>query len=159
MQSAPVDLGSVMRQKFVFSVIPMTVLALILGAVTNHLLDADRFTSWISVASLLVIAWALSAMGIGFGALFPMFEVENIHQIESSLGGFVYMTAALAYVGATITVLSWPVQMHFQERFGRRGAWDWRAVGLCAASWLLLNAAAFVIPWWLGRRSLERYEA
>ncbi len=158
LKAAPLGLGDVMRQKFLFSALPMTALALVLGLTTNRILDADRFTSWLSIASLLVIAWALCAMGVGFGALFPMFNVENIHQVESSLGGFVYMAVSLGYIGATVTILSWPMHMHFQERFGKAGAWDWTAAAASLGLWLALNAAAFMAPWRLGRRALERYE-
>jgi len=158
-KAAPVGLGALMRQKFLFSAVPMTGLALVLGLVTNRLLEADPFAARLSIVSLLVITWALCAMGIGFGALFPMFEVENIHQIESSLGGFVYMASSLFYVAATITILSWPMNMHFQERFGNPSAWNWGLAGWCGGAWLLLNAAAFLLPWALGRRALESYEA
>jgi ABC-2 type transport system permease protein len=156
---APVSLGSVMRQKFLFSALPMTALALLLGAVTSRLLHADPFVSWVSAASLVLITWVVCAMGIGFGALFPMFDVENIHQIESSLGGFVYMAASLFYIGAMITILSWPVRMHFEERFGRLGAWHWSVAGACAVLLAALNAVAAAVPWLLGRRALESFEA
>lgn len=157
-RSAPVSIDDLMRQKFLFSAIPMTALALILSVSTNYLLEADRFTAIVSTASLLVISWAICSMGIGFGALFPMFTVENIHQIESSLGGFVYMAASLFYIGANIVVLSWPMQMHFQERFGRAHSWDWGVAGGCAAAWLALNAFALAAPWLAGRRALESHE-
>ena len=120
-RAAPVELETVMRQKFFFSAVPMTIIAAILGLMTNFLLDADPFTSVVSLASLLVITWTLVAMGVGFGALFPMFRVENIHQIESSLGGFVYMAASLGYIGAVVMILSWPVQMHFRNASKSRG--------------------------------------
>ncbi|MBI5241774.1 MAG: hypothetical protein HY926_14980 [Elusimicrobia bacterium] len=158
LRSSPVTTGAIMRQKLLFSVIPMTGIALVLGLATNHLLGADRFSAWLSALSLLLITWAVAAMGIGFGALFPMFNVENIHQIESSLGGFVYMASSLGYIAATIMILAWPMQMHFQERFGRAHAWRWEIVASCAVFFVVLNAAAFVVPWTLGKRTLERYE-
>lgn len=156
--SAPVALSSVMKQKFLFSAVPMLTMALVLGLVTNFLLGADAFTSYFSLGALLTITTALVSMGIGFGALFPMFNVENIHQVESSLGGFVYMAASLGYIGLSIMILSWPVRMHFAERFGQVGAWNWDVVWICAAAFALLNAAALIIPWTMGRRALENYE-
>ncbi|MBI5883320.1 MAG: hypothetical protein HZB91_09480 [Elusimicrobia bacterium] len=157
-RSSPVSLPGLMRQKYLFSAIPMTLVALALGVMTNILLEADPFTSLLSLSTLLVMTWAIVAMGIGYGALFPMFNVENIHQIESSLGGFVYMTSSLAYVGFSIMILSWPMQMHFRERFGKVAAWDWRIAAVCAAAMVLLNGAAFLVPWAMGRRKLEAYE-
>lgn len=158
LRSSPVTTGAIMRQKLLFSIIPMTVIALVLGLSTNHILGADRFAAWLSALSLLLITWAVAVMGIGFGAHFPMFNVENIHQIESSLGGFVYMASSLGYIAASIMILAWPMQMHFAERFGRPNAWRPEIVASCAILLVVLNLAAFVIPWTLGKRTLERYE-
>jgi ABC-2 type transport system permease protein len=157
--SAPVKRSSILSSKFLFSAVPMTALALVLGIATNSLLGADRFTSWVSVIALIGIAWVLCSLGVGFGALFPMFTVENIHQIESSVGGFVYMAAALFYVGADILVLSWPMRMHFERSFGRAEAWRPGIVAGCAVAWLALNAGACILPWLAGQKALERLES
>ena len=157
LRSSPLAVSEIMRQKFLFAAMPTAVLALTLGVMTNAVLEADRFTSALTLAALLVTALAVSAMGTGFGALFPRFTVENIHQVESSLGGFVYMAACLFYVGATLATLAWPMQMHFAERFGA-GRWDGRVAAYAGLVWLLLNAVAFVLPWELGRRALEKHE-
>ncbi len=157
--SAPVSARRVMRQKALFSSVPMGALALILAGATNRLLHADAFVSWVSLTALFVVALALCAMGVGFGALFPMFHVENIHQIESSLGGFVYMAAALFYIGATIMILAWPMNMHFQARFGRADAWHPGLAALCFAVWAALSVFAMAGPWLAGLRALDKLEA
>jgi len=97
-------------------------------------------------------------MGIGFGALFPNFRAENVHQIESSAGGFIYMAFALGYIGATIAIEALPVQMHFFQRLGRVEAWNWPLLAACVSSMAALNLAAFFIPWKLGKRALEAHE-
>jgi ABC-2 type transport system permease protein len=158
-RSAPVTVSDLMRQKFIFSALPMTVLALVLSLVTNRLLDADPFTSWLSAVSLLLVALTLCAMGVGYGALFPMFTVENIHQIESSVGGFVYMAASLGYVGAVIVILSWPMQMHFQQRFGRPDAWKPELAAIAFVALIVVTAVSAAVPWFMGRRALEKHEA
>ncbi|HBL18314.1 MAG TPA: hypothetical protein DD417_16565 [Elusimicrobia bacterium] len=157
-RGAPLGIETLMLEKFVFSLAPMLVLSTVLVAVSNHLLGADRFISWLTLITIWLTTWTLAGMGVGFGAIFPRFHVENIHQIESSAGGFVYMACALAYVGATVAAEAWPVQMHFQERLGRLHAWDWRYAGLSVALLAVINLVAFVVPWVLGRRCLQRYE-
>lgn len=157
MRCAPIEIAMVMRQKFFFSAVPMVLLALLLGVMTNHILEADRFTAWLSLGALLTVGLGVTAMGVGFGALFPRFTIENIHQIESSLGGFVYMAACLSYVGLTIAVLAPPMHMHFAQRFAA-AVWDGRVAAVSAAGWLVLNAVAFVFPWQMGRRALENHE-
>lgn len=158
LRSAPVAVAQLMRAKFLFTAAPMLLVALVLGASTNAILDADRFTAWLSLGALLTVALAICAMGVGLGARFPRFNIENIHQIESSLGGFLYMAACLFYIGLTISVLALPMQMHFQVRFGNARAWDWRVAAAAAAAWLMLNVVAVTVPWALGRRALENHE-
>ena len=157
LRSAPIDVGGIMREKFIFSAVPIVLIATTLALMTNWILAADRFTSVLSVVALLTVGLAICAMGVGFGALFPNFNVENIHQIESSVGGFVFMAACLFYVGLTIAVLAAPMQMHFAVRFGT-GVWDSRVAAFSVTGWLLLNACAFIVPWTLGRRALENHE-
>ena len=157
LRSAPLDIGMVMRQKLAFSAVPILTIAATLALMTNWLLEADRFTSWLSFVALGTVGLAICMMGVGFGALFPNFTVENIHQIESSVGGFVYMAACLSYVGVTIAVLAAPMHMHFAERFGT-GVWSPRVALYSGAGWLILNLIACILPWQLGRRALENHE-
>jgi ABC-2 type transport system permease protein len=157
-RSSPLTVGQVMRQKFLFSLLPTLAVALILGLMTTSFIGADRFTTQLSVAALLGVGTVLCGMGIGLGALFPRFNVENIHQVESSLGGFVYMAGSLFYIGATLAILAWPMRMHFLAMMGNPGAWDATAAAVAGGTWALLSAGSVAVPWALGRRSLENYE-
>jgi ABC-2 type transport system permease protein len=158
LKSSPLTVGQIMRQKFLFSLMPTLAVALILGVMTTRFIGADAFTTRLSVAALLGVAVVLCGMGIGLGALFPRFTVENIHQVESSLGGFVYMAASLFYIGATLSVLAWPMRMHFTAMMGNPRSWDPGSALFAAALWTGLSALSFAVPWTLGRRALENHE-
>jgi ABC-2 type transport system permease protein len=158
LKSSPLTVGQIMRQKFLFSLAPTLAVALILGVMTTRFIGADRFTTAVSVAALLGVAVVLCGMGIGLGALFPRFTVENIHQIESSMGGFVYMAASLFYIGATLSILAWPMRMHFMAMMGNPGAWDPTAAAVAAGLWGAVSVFCLVTTWMLGRRSLENHE-
>ncbi|MBI3298229.1 MAG: hypothetical protein HYZ75_08705 [Elusimicrobia bacterium] len=157
-RAAPLSVSQLMGQKLAFCLPPTLAVGTALVAASNHLLGADRFVSVLTLGTIWLAAFTLSAMGVGFGALFPRFKVENIHQVESSAGGFVYMACALGFIGLTLAAEAWPVKMHFDARLGRANAWDWRAAGLSALMLLVVNAAAAGLPWVLGRRALEAYE-
>ena len=157
LRASPVSVASIMRQKLLFSAFPVVGLAATLAVMTNWILSADAFTWWTTLVALLTVGLAICSMGVGFGALFPRFTVENIHQIESSVGGFVYMAACLSYIGLTIALLAIPMQMHFAVRFGT-GAWDDGAAAFAVAGLVVLNAVAFTVPWSLGLRALENHE-
>jgi ABC-2 type transport system permease protein len=158
MKSLPVTTAAVMREKLLVSLVPSVVIGLVLIAVSNYLLNADRFVSILSACTIVTASVVISVMGIGLGATFPDFNVENIHQLESSYGGFLYMACSMGYLGLLVGVEAWPVQMHFAEHFGRANPWDMRAVALCAAVFFVLNLTALYVPWKIGLRSLERHE-
>lgn len=157
-KAAPLEIRDLMREKFLFTVIPTVLVAETLIFVSNRLLSADPFVMGLTLVTMFVSACTMCAMGIGFGALFPRFDVANIHQIESSAGGFAYMAASLAFLAATISIEAWPMQMHFRSGMGVPNAWNWNGVAACGGLLILLNAAAWVIPWKLGERTLSRYE-
>ncbi|HXT00605.1 MAG TPA: hypothetical protein VN915_08025 [Elusimicrobiota bacterium] len=158
LKASPLSVGQIMRQKFLFSLAPTLAVAATLGWMTTRFIGADRFTTWVSVAALAGVGVVLCGMGVGLGALFPRFNVENIHQIESSLGGFVYMAASLFYIGGTLSILAWPMRMHFLAMMGSPRAWDAPSAWAAAALWAVFSAGAFGATWILGRRALENHE-
>ena len=158
LRSAPVTTAAVMREKLLVSLVPSVLVGLVLITVSNRLLGADLFISALSTLTIVLAAVVITVMGIGFGALFPDFNVENIHQLESSYGGFLYMACAMGYLSLTVAAEAWPVQMHFAERFGRENPWDPRGLAVSAAGLLLLNLAAAYVPWKAGLKNLEKHE-
>jgi len=158
LKSAPVTTAQIMREKLLLSLVPSVLIGVVLITFSNHLLNADFFISTLATCTIIVAAIAVSVMGVGLGALFPDFKVENIHQLESSYGGFIYMACAMGYLTLVVAIEAWPVQMHFAQRFGRAHPWDWRGLALCAVTFIVLNAAVLVIPWKLGLRNLEKHE-
>ena len=158
LKAAPVTASRIMTEKLALSALPSMLLGFVLISFSNYLLKADLFVSALSIFTIVTASLTLSVMGIGLGALFPDFKVENIHQLESSYGGFIYMACAMGYLALVVAIEAWPVQMHFAERFGRRNPWDFRIIGLCALMFGLINAAAMIFPWKLGLKNLERQE-
>jgi ABC-2 type transport system permease protein len=158
LKSSPVTTASVMREKLLVSLLPSVLIGVVLITVSNRLLGADLFISLLSTATIVLAAVVITVMGIGFGALFPDFNVENIHQLESSYGGFLYMACAMGYLALLVAGEAWPVQMHFAERFGRANPWDPGGVALSAAGLVILNLAAAWLPWKAGLKNLEKHE-
>ncbi|MCG2726938.1 MAG: hypothetical protein L6420_11930 [Elusimicrobia bacterium] len=157
-KSFPISIKSIMISKLLIAGIPSVLIGIVLIAFSNKFLEADFFISAISVFTIIITSIAISIMGIGLGALFPDFKVENIHQIESSPGGFIYMACSIGYLALIVGIESWPVQMHFAHNFGRANAWNFTGVGFCAAAFIILNALVMIIPWKLGLKNLEKHE-
>jgi hypothetical protein len=49
--------------------------------------------------------FAIGALALGFGALYPQFETQSAAQIPTSFGGLVYMMAMIALLGWVIFLL------------------------------------------------------
>jgi ABC-2 type transport system permease protein len=151
LRSSPLGVGTVLWGKFWAGFGPLAVLGVGLVAVSNRLLGIDPFVSRLAEGTLLVMSFTLCGMGVGFGALFPRFNVENVAEIESSPGGMLYMVSALFYVALTLALEAVLVKRFYlgrQAHFGLEGA-------LAAALLVALNLAAFVLPFYAGKRHLE----
>ena len=104
------------------------------------------------------LTFAIAALALGFGALYPQFETENAAQIPTSFGGLVYMMTTVVLLAAVIVSLRQAVYVYAQTVYEGRpvvvDAWMilWFAVaaGICAA--------ATVIPLWMGLRRMEGFE-
>lgn len=159
MRSTPVKLETVMLEKLLVSLPSAMVIGLLLITVSNYILEADMFVSVLSTVSIIFITTGVTAMGIGFGGIFPDFRIENIHKLESSYGGFFYMVAAMAYLALIVGIEAWPVQVHYLGGFS--GPWPrWRVAGvvLCTAGFILVNFLAVWLPWRAGVKNLYRHE-
>ena len=151
LRSSPLGLSTILWGKFWTGVAPLAVLGVGLVWASNRLLGVSPFFVRLSNVTLFVMACTMCGMGVGFGALFPRFQVENVAEIESSPGGLLFMVSSLFYIGATLAFEAILVRRFY---FGRAATLGWE--GRWAVSGLvLINVMAFVLPLWAGKRHLE----
>lgn len=147
LRSSPLDLRSLLWSKYWVGLTPLLVLALALTISTNILLRIDGFMMVLSVITITIMTFAIAALALGFGAVFPKFDTENPAEIPTSFGGLLFMMTATAYLGVMIALEAWPVYSMLQARQeGLPGAgvttWLVLSLGVAAA----LSIAAIVIP-------------
>jgi ABC-2 type transport system permease protein len=131
LQAAPVSYRRLLISKVVVYTIPLTALSMVLTVFANVIMHAN-FVVWLfTLIGASLLAATLVSLGVGLGALAPNFAAENPLQVGLSLGGFGYMAAALAYVGAIMMLMARPVVQYF----------FWRLFSLDYGSMLV-----FVIP-------------
>ena len=73
------------------------------------ILEVSPFIFALSTATMVVATFALTAMALGFGALFPNYETDNVAEIPTSFGGLLFMMTAVAYLAGVILLEAWPV--------------------------------------------------
>src|SRR5207248_6744275 len=100
--SSPPDLQTLLWSKYWVGTVPLLVLALLLTGLTNVLLHVRPFMMVVSMLTICGLTFAIAALALGFGALYPQFETENAAQIPTSFGGLVYMMTTIALLGGWI---------------------------------------------------------
>ena len=153
-QSAPVSYRRFLLVKVAVYAAPLTLLAFLLTAFANVLLHADRVVWTFTLAGASMLSITLVSMGVGLGALAPNFNAENPLQVGLSLGGFGYMAASLAYVGALMLLMAHPVMDYLlHQGLGVQSA---RASGLIAiVTALTVSLALTLFPLLAAEKRLE----
>jgi ABC-2 type transport system permease protein len=108
-RSSPMVLKTFLRYKLVFYFIPLMVLAELLMVFTNRQLGVSGAMQWISSLTMLSLTFGLVGLAIGLGALYPRYSAENLGQMATGFGGFLYMLCSLALIGLTIVLEAGPV--------------------------------------------------
>ena len=160
LRSSPLALRRMIWSKYWINVLPLLVLALALTAGTNLILRVGPFVMALSLVTMTVVTFAIAALAVGFGALFPRFDTANAADIPTGFGGLVYMMTATAYLAGVIVLEAWPVYAVLQARVTGSPldapALAWLGAGLCGAA--LLSAAAIALPLRVAVRAVDRIE-
>jgi ABC-2 type transport system permease protein len=158
LRSSPLDLRALLWSKYWVGTVPLLALALLLTGLTNILLEVRPFMMAVGLVTICGLTFAIAALALGFGALYPQFETENAAQIPTSFGGLVYMMATIALLAAVIFVLWQAVYQYVRSVYlglpvvvdASMIVWFAVAGGMCAAA----TGAAL----WIGLRRMERFE-
>jgi ABC-2 type transport system permease protein len=158
LRSSPLRLSALVWSKFWVGVVPLLALALALTLGTNLMLRVGGFMLALSLVIIGMITFALAAMALGFGAVFPKFNTENAAEIPTGFGGLLFMMTAVAYLAVVVVLVARPVYsiLRVGVQGGTPGPGHW--VGLGVGAGLALAVSATATTWSL-RVALRRIEA
>jgi ABC-2 type transport system permease protein len=117
LRSSPLHLRSLVWVKFWVGVAPLLVLSLTLTLATNVILEVGPFMMALSLGTTALMTFAICALALGFGALFPRFDSDNAAEVATGFGGLLFMMTSIGYLAAVIVVQAWPVYAVLQARF------------------------------------------
>ncbi|MEX2527758.1 MAG: hypothetical protein WEA09_09000 [Gemmatimonadota bacterium] len=117
LRSSPLDTRSLFWSKYWVGTLPLLVVALPLIVATNLILGVSPFVFWLTTVSMVAATFALTAMALAFGALYPNYETENAAEIPTSFGGLLFMMAAVGYLAGVVLLQAWPVYFFLTARF------------------------------------------
>ncbi len=159
LRSSPLNVRTLFLAKYWVGTIPLLLVALPLIVVTNLVLDASPFILGLTTVTMVGVTCAITALALGFGALYPNYETENVAEIPTSFGGLLFMMAAVTYLGGVVVLEAWPVYLFLASRL-RGGDAEVSVVplvlGIVAAVLLTLTAIAASLG--AGMRKMSRLE-
>jgi ABC-2 type transport system permease protein len=160
LRSSPLPVRDLLWSKFWVGAAPLLILAVGIVWITNTMLQVSNFMFGVTIMSITLLTFALSALALCFGTLFPQFETENAAQIPTSFGGLIYMMTAVALLGTVIVLEARPVYIYLGHHFygthtPRTDLFD-VILGFSLAAALCL--AATLVPIWTALRRLTDLE-
>lgn len=146
--------------KYIFFVFPILILAEVLIVATNYLLDVTPFMMILSSVTIGFMAFGIVALGIGFGAIYPKFNHENIGQVSTGFGGFLYMIISALFIGLIVILEAGPVYMLFmsQVRGSVISPIEWLFIVLSFSAVVVIIGVAIFRPMKVGLKALREYE-
>jgi ABC-2 type transport system permease protein len=160
LKSSPLDLRTLVWSKFWVNFFFLLIPAELLIITTDLLMNATPFMIGLSVITIGGMTFGITSLGIGFGAWFPRFKVENVSQIPTGFGGMLYMIVAVSFIGLVVTLEARPVYLFFISRMRGVPLTNGELleiVGLFTVAFLLL-VLAFIMPMRLGLKKLSSLE-
>ena len=135
-------------------------MAELLIVATNYLLEVTRFMMILSSVTIGFMVFGIVALGIGFGAMYPKFRHENIGQVSTGFGGFLYMMVSSLFIGLVIILEAGPVYILFMSQVRGSGisAMEWLFIVLSFSAVFLINGVAIFRPMKVGLKALQEYE-
>lgn len=159
-KSSPMSLRGFLWSKFLIAAAPLLVIGEVLIVVTNFILEVSPVVWYAGVITIAMMTLAICGLGVGLGARFPRFTVENPAKVATSFGGVLYMIMAMTVIGLVVLLEAQPTYAYFMATFRgdpiTPGQTVWIAACLTAA--LVILAVATLWPMRLGLRWLERME-
>jgi ABC-2 type transport system permease protein len=156
LRSSPLDVRTLFLAKYWVGTIPLLLIAPPLIDVTNLILEASPLLVGITTVLMVGVTFAMIALALGLGAIYPNFETENMAEIPTSFGGLVFTMSAVTYFVVVVVLLAWPVNGLLQARFaGQTGGVDATPLPLGAVGALLITVACIVVPLKAGIRRVR----
>ena len=159
---APIARNQIMWSKFYFAFGGTALISVPLSAVSNYSQHSTPLVFAVQVWTSLLIAFGLSGMTVGMGALFPDFTERNPSKIVSGFGGTLTLILSIGLVA--FSVGGGGLLFHRYMVLPQMDATTWRPLndmvwaGPFVVFITVLNLAAGLIPMKLGIRSLELVE-
>ena len=99
LQTAPISLRTLLWSKLWLNLIPLLILGELLVFLSNLLLQVPPWMMMLSLATIFLMTFGITAICVGVGALYPKFTFDHAAEIPTSFGGAICMIVSIAFIG------------------------------------------------------------
>lgn len=156
-RSAPITIRRWMWIKFGMVFLPFWLLGLVLVVACNLKLDAGAWMMGLSIFTMTMLTPAILGLGLGLGAAFADFNIENPTQSITSFGGMVFMILSASLIGLVLMIEAGPVHRYLvSEVYHHRPMtiWHWSMFGLSISVVAGICAATLLAAMRYGEKKL-----
>lgn len=159
-KTSPLSLRGFLWSKYLISAVPLILIGEVLIVLTNFILEVSPAVWYVGIVTIIGMACAISGLGVGLGARFPRFDVENPAKVATSFGGVIYMILTMIVIGLVVLLEAWPTYVYFMAGFRGVPLTGRELFGIAAsfsAAALILFTAA-LLPMKFGLKWIEQME-
>ncbi len=147
-RALPLPAGVYVWAKFLFTAVPLTVLASFTLFWSNRFLGVEGAALAYALFLSVCTALSLSALALAMGCVSPVMDAKNPAKAIMSAWGLLYMIVAMAYVGATLVASARPVFRYYTHLLGTGPEPDYlRPAFAVGAGSLLVTLLSLAFAW------------
>ena len=139
---------------------PMILIGEILAVASTLILGASPFLVAVSMATAFGLAFAISGIAVGLGAVYADFKADNAARVAAGPSGLLFMVTSLVVTAVVVLLEVGPVVLYLRATLEERAilGWEWAAIigPLLVAA--VLCVVATVAPIRIGARRLWERE-
>ncbi|MCG6537656.1 MAG: hypothetical protein L7F78_23810, partial [Syntrophales bacterium LBB04] len=124
---------------------------------TNRQLQVSPAMHWISSLTMISLDFGLIGLAVGLGAAYPQFGSENVGQMATGFGGFLYMIFSMVLIGLTIALEAGPVYRLLMAEI-RQTPLTFLDRGWMVGSFVAVLGLHLSTGWWVMKRGIRSLE-
>jgi ABC-2 type transport system permease protein len=158
LQTSPISLRSLLWSKFWLNFVPLLLLGELLVFLSNLLLRVPSWMMSISLTTIFLMTFGITAIAVGIGALYPKFSFDNSAEIPTSFGGVICMIFSVIFIAVAVMIVAWPIYLLAMEGLspGRLKIPFASLIAPSLAAEVALTVGAVTVPLRLGLKRLEQ---